>query len=394
MSLLWTRPHAGAKDLAAAYLAGWTLGTILGEEGVEETLRQLPLDEYRQSPDWGNSLLWIWKPFEEPPGSSLPTIAGRIAFLVISTDGLPNPRDLDLRLSLPLCATWQPFAARFLRIMTDLGLTKIEIPEGIIFDIQAMTLRLKTLSPLERVRVLQSFETDVNAPAWWKKSFRSFSSVRVLQSSETDVHAPAWWKKSFRSSSSLQWDLLVALAQFPHPEERDWQSVHRPVRFEFRTSFQRWITIGAAAALSATALLSEFLVSWGNERGAVDGLGVIPTALLSFLAIAILWNVSFTGDEWLAVLLGPVGFLVLAFRHRESDVLVALLPAMWLPAILILTHDLVMPPLTWAQFLVIVAALMTTCSLVLWDGLRKDRAARNPLQPLVRKYLPQIRIQE
>ncbi|NEP62882.1 MAG: NACHT domain-containing protein, partial [Symploca sp. SIO2G7] len=62
-----------------AYQGAWRLAGLLQQPNIEAVLRNYSLTEEQRRAKW---LDWIWQPFNEPRGSALPIIAGRIAYLI------------------------------------------------------------------------------------------------------------------------------------------------------------------------------------------------------------------------------------------------------------------------------------------------------------------------
>jgi hypothetical protein len=110
--LLWSDQAPDALSSVAAL----SLMGMLTDHEVEQALRRFPLSAQQRAAE---SLAWVWEPFDEPDGSALPIIAGRIAWVIRSMDalgdesgewldGIEGPERLDKRLVLPLVATHMP----------------------------------------------------------------------------------------------------------------------------------------------------------------------------------------------------------------------------------------------------------------------------------------------
>jgi len=87
-----------------AYQAAWRLAVILQQSNIEAALRNYSLTEDQREAKW---LDWIWQPFNEPPNSALPIIAGRIAYLISHSPNEAIPKkqfQIDPRLVIPLCS--------------------------------------------------------------------------------------------------------------------------------------------------------------------------------------------------------------------------------------------------------------------------------------------------
>jgi hypothetical protein len=84
---------------AAIYLAN-----LLTRKDIEDCLSRYSVSQTQSNL---KRLDWVWKPFEEPGNSTMPIIAGRIAYLLseIQLSAIPEPLPfLDLRLVFPVCA--------------------------------------------------------------------------------------------------------------------------------------------------------------------------------------------------------------------------------------------------------------------------------------------------
>jgi hypothetical protein len=93
--LLWNE-NRHISRLSAFYLA-----SLFRQSGTVETLRDCKLPIKETESGWER---FVWKPFNEPPDSPVPVIAGRIAFL-LNNDPLSSPlpqSELDRRIIIPL----------------------------------------------------------------------------------------------------------------------------------------------------------------------------------------------------------------------------------------------------------------------------------------------------
>ncbi len=94
--LLWSDQPLVASQ------AAWYLGSLLTQPGIEATLREFELTPHQRRAE---TIDWIWQPFNEPNHSTLPTLTGRIAYLLERHPWASNSirPPLDPRLVVPVC---------------------------------------------------------------------------------------------------------------------------------------------------------------------------------------------------------------------------------------------------------------------------------------------------
>ncbi len=99
-AVLVTAIYASSLDTRAA--AAWRLAVLLRQPDVEDALRQSPLTDDESGAE---AIHWLWRPFAEPPGSSLPLIAGRVGEIIdkASYESLQDSdHHIDPRIAIPL----------------------------------------------------------------------------------------------------------------------------------------------------------------------------------------------------------------------------------------------------------------------------------------------------
>ncbi|MEI7845477.1 MAG: NACHT domain-containing protein [Chloroflexota bacterium] len=185
------QPILWSVEPPIARQSAWRLAALLPLPGVEDALRMVNLSlEQRASVQ----ITWIWEPFGESAGSSLPVIAGRTAYLLHNAfeSVVPsNPLSCDARLALPLCA------------------------------IAAQDGQLAELKDNERREMLK---TDSGV----------FSDIAHRISTNH-----AWRKLCSGLPASLQAGMLrILIEKDPLPNPDDWRNLYRPSDFSFGKSFQ------------------------------------------------------------------------------------------------------------------------------------------------------------
>jgi len=149
-------PFLWQTQTDVAYQAAWRLVVLLQQPSIEAVLRNYSLTEEKKSLQW---LDWIWQPFNEPPNSALPIIAGRIAYLISKSpdEAIPkNQLQLDPRLVIPLCAIELADGIDFLKVAQN-------SPRGKLVK-EFINLKLKTTTPgrltMEKIAVELAYIND------------------------------------------------------------------------------------------------------------------------------------------------------------------------------------------------------------------------------------------
>lgn len=95
LNLIW-------EDSKTATNAAWILADLIRFPNLEEVMRRYPLSAGHKVFLAGNE--WVWRPFNEPSGSSLPVITARIVDLIKKEDSFDPDEELEIdrRILLPL----------------------------------------------------------------------------------------------------------------------------------------------------------------------------------------------------------------------------------------------------------------------------------------------------
>lgn len=97
VSMLWKRKYN------LHYYSAWQLAALFQFPHIIEAIRSFKLDRKLKK---GEYIDWVWAPFNEPLGSSVPVIAGRIAYLLSNApfETIPSGQlKLDPRFVIPTC---------------------------------------------------------------------------------------------------------------------------------------------------------------------------------------------------------------------------------------------------------------------------------------------------
>jgi hypothetical protein len=354
--LLW------GNNIDFAVEAAHRLGRLLSQPNIEDSLH-----EYNPTAKELNatSLKWVWEPFEVPPGSSLPIIAGRIAFFIsnwpqeVSDASLP----IDSRIIIPLLIDQMS--------NNNLPTRKIERMKA-IFDFKR---HLKTLDeqwpnqmvPVEEFYALIDMLTVVRGE-------RLERLIRLIAQPKLKQLLVRWGS----SDNS--------------PTVDDWRNLSAPVSYRFSNSLHcRAILVIFTLAL-LTTLLSVILrfremPSWVNWQGA----GLAATVLA--LVLPTIFIFAFRDVEDIVIVLSPYYHVMEVLEELQwSDEdfwdrigftaflifgLVTLL--VYQPLAIYFSASLMSRYLNIASIVSIWVAVPSLIFIFFRMGARKDRAARNPL---------------
>lgn len=250
--LLWSEKNSLASQ------AAWRLGGLLTKPGVSHILRNYPLTENERNT---RALNWIWDPFSEFRGSSMPIIAGRVAYLINQSpvETAPKSSKLDPRLIIPLCSiqiegktipnfqlekpTWELLATAGALEGGVKGFwghvqyewSDVELKRGI----EDIFMQYETLSPspIQDSRVRHLME-------------------KIFDSINPDAH----WKYLFSGLPfTLQVNLLRRLIKGPQPTIDDWRNIFQPLGYEFKKSWHYRMILVFTGIASITALIPLIL---------------------------------------------------------------------------------------------------------------------------------------
>lgn len=356
--LLWN------DDMLVAGRAAWCLATLLGQPTVANLLRTYPLTDVQCNAD---TIDWVWQPFDEPAESSMPHIAGRIAFLIehAPPETIPAKQlPIDPRLAIPLCSVQSSEEVRNLE----------NLPQS---DHEWVVWSLHTL------------RNQVSAGTGASDALSAFveKTCALMQAS------PRWRYLVSSLPPTIQFNLLLRLVQGPRPTPDDWRNIYRPVRYHYKTSWHyrailalvALASVGALGQIAATLAFAPVLLGWHT-------MGMLGAGVVVLWGWFVLWRDGITRKPELLLsgLLGlvavPYTLYTAAVVYREHLTLghyIAYIPlAFWSLTIAVLLSAAlgwVLAPL----FVVLVWLVLVGAGLALWlVGSRRDRAARNPLRGL------------
>jgi hypothetical protein len=258
------------------------LATLLPRPEIEDRLRDYHLSAEQRKLE---RLDWVWQPFNEPTDSTLPVIAGRIAYLLsqIKFSAIPQPvPSLDPRLVIPVCGIQLFDQASFLK---KWSVTKVELLTGHDSAPQLDAQCLETLN-----MVLGQVE---NSSSVWRILF---SGLPVR----------------------MQLELLHNIIESSQvPDSNHWINIFQSVQYEFKTSGHYRIILSIAALLS-------LLAAFGIWHTAVVVNVDTMTGIMGFavVVIGIFWSVLANGIEepWepsLFVKLGILGLQTYFFELHQ-----------------------------------------------------------------------------
>ena len=241
---------------ALAERSAWHLAAFLPQVGVEEALHDYPLQAAQRQ---ANYLDWIWQPFDTPPDSALPILAGRIAYLLAQTTKAtaPNPLPIvDARLVIPLCS--------------------IHLIEQFVFP--------TSYSAAEADSLLQRAATSTGLDLRLRQYTKQSLGVE---------NTTSYWYFLFSClPPQLQLELLNRLMQFGGSTHQNWRNLFRPITYEFQTGWHYRVVLAIAAIASAAALCQSFYLPIHEPQNWLNWL-----ALFTGVVIADFWLFLWKGIE-------------------------------------------------------------------------------------------------
>lgn len=238
--------------------AAWQLAAMLLQPNIESALRMVDLTPEQRKAEQIN---WIWSPFDEPPASALPVIAGRIAHLLHTAPAGMIPPGLppafDPRLVIPLCAV----AAQD----DQLEEIKSDARNILIADANLCT------------HLLSAGSSDRGLS---QRVCNGFVAEHV---DKISTH-PTWRYLFGGLPSMIQFNLLRRLVQNePPPDAADWHSVLRPSSYIFETSWQArgvkllLVFLGLANLWELVDVIRQGsqLWSWENVLAVLSGVAIL-----------------------------------------------------------------------------------------------------------------------
>lgn len=376
--------------------SAWGVASLLVQPTVEDALRRYQLKELQR---FSPRLDYVWKPFSEPPGSSLPIIAGRVAFLLNNfplQDGPQQPRKLDPRLVLPLCCVE---GHRDLHEAVE----QAEISSAAI-DIIRRVLPID-VSPDERfprsflVQALKDFRHQDAADS---------ESARLLINTILASPGMSERLRYFLSSMPATIQARVLGDRFLIYPSRvattaDWTNLFARLDYNVETGWHyRVITVFALSA-SAFALVEIFLGrrSFASQLFALAAFG-LP---LFFAPRTLLWEGSTRYEIWgrkpdELLKFGLFGFFMAPiyvisnikyvfgpYAYSRSNELKEMLEILacgaWLPIVVYFTTPRLLSFVPWYVVVAAWVFLLGICAWLALKGSRLDNEARNPLRGIL-----------
>ncbi|EKU98645.1 hypothetical protein Lepto7375DRAFT_7953 [Leptolyngbya sp. PCC 7375] len=165
---------------------------------------------------------WIWQPFnKESSDSSLPTIAGRIAYLLKEIPFVQRNRELlpDPRLVVPICAVESPINS---------------LPDHIPATVEALLKQADGLTEANYIRASDNLLANIStSDQHWKQLLRTLPPILELD---------------------LLSRLIAQRQQHQHNYRRYWQDLFRPVDYELSTGWHYRSILTFAAVMTIIAI--------------------------------------------------------------------------------------------------------------------------------------------
>jgi len=357
---LWSDSEELATD-AACYL-----GKLLSQSNIEDGLHEYKptTSELKAAP-----LKWVWEPFEVPAGSSLPLIAGRMAFLIAHTQ-----RDVPDTL-LPIDS----------RIMIPL----------LVEEMNNWTIPMNRSDSL---RLSYEVRREFLIRHW--EQFGLSSSVEVIHRvfDRLGVHITPKLERLIKLAAPPTLKELLGRwrGEDSNPTINDWRSLSAPISYRFKTGWHyRTIQALFVSAIALTLISIYFSFREASQdwfRWHVIGLA----ATVASLALPTL--VIFIADEVRTIrrvlspytnpveLLEEIGDSLWEMFFSTSDffgIFMTISLFVYQPLIIYFTSSFISRFLGIAYIVLIWLAVIVSVFMLFRIGSRKDRAARNPLRGIL-----------
>jgi hypothetical protein len=235
-------------------LAKWCIkkfAPLFSGEKIIKIMREYPMKKCRDVEE----LSWVWEPFkaQEPEGSCLPQIAGRVAYLLSKVEiELDKDEKLDSRLIVPLCA----------------------------------------IHLLEKETKLNANKKYIQYPLGKPTSF--FSGSTKIDDALKFVVPSKKWENLFKELKfNCQYELLLRLALGKRiPDKNDWgNNIIQSDDYKFKTGWHyRWICyLAQTVSLSSFAvmLLSLFILGMNHP---LMILGMVAASVMLFSSWYLFWR--------------------------------------------------------------------------------------------------------
>ncbi|NER93342.1 MAG: NACHT domain-containing protein [Symploca sp. SIO1B1] len=240
-----------------AYQAAWRLAGLLQQPNIEAVLRNYSLTEEQRRSQW---LDWIWKPFNEPPNSALPIIAGRIAYLISKSpdEAIPkNQLQLDPRLVIPLCAIELANDIDFLKLRGHkVGDELIEALGTLKPDTKAENLTIKQVA-------IELTKNDNNGNELDYDYVRTIFLQTVIAKMSDSFSHRNW----FYLLSGLQYGIKLSLifsltTSTRKVTKNNWLNIFNPIEYNFAKSWHYIFIVLILVIIWILAFLNLALIAF------------------------------------------------------------------------------------------------------------------------------------
>lgn len=405
-----TLTYSGELDFGV-YHAAWHLAGMLSHPGVERQLYDFPLTrQQRGSQTWD----WIWKPFYGPIGSSIPTIAGRIAFLmgkapvetipdrslfIVSPELGSSPFAVDARLAVPL-------------LLISSSEERSLMIEG--FQLSAELAQLLTIAERPVSQVIRSRRANAGDRGlleryvaftrdqireWQRKEYKGDAGTEVSAELSRALSACVQLPPKGRFLlQGLPVNMLLPVLSLwalkPTLTCNDWMTSEQvtPSKNEW---YQRAI-VATTFALSVAAFIQVAIFAWPTsplsvwERGLTWVCGAYILWSLWALLTRAAWMDEDEQDWWSQakslILMGPCFVVMNLVRQHDfdDDALHRVVLTPWLPIALYFTVELDFRSIFEPILLFLWFSLLASCTFSYFTKLHTERQEENPFQFLSR----------
>jgi MoxR-like ATPase len=249
------------------------LATLLPRPDIEDRLRDYPLSAEQRNLA---RLDWVWQPFNEPPDSALPVIAGRISYLLsrIIFSAIPQPLpSLDPRLVIPVCGIQifdqAPFPSRW---------SVKQVNELLIWHNPTLQIDEQCLEALD-----EALGQGRNSSSVWRILFSGLPPRMQLELLQNTV-------------KSLQ-----------KPNPNNWINIFQSVQYEFKTSRHYRSILLITALLSLLAGFGIWYTALRQPIGTVAGVLGFTVVIICVFWLALAKGIEEPWEPSLFVRLGPLG---------------------------------------------------------------------------------------
>lgn len=312
--LLWSTEEIATR-------AAWRLVELLRNSDVEEGLSRTDI-----TPDpAAESYDWVWQPFAPGTSAAMPTIAGRIAYLLDKgpADLIPEDTEcIDTRIGLPIAALGVN-AARSLYASYE-GVTE-QLARA--FAEEQKVAMLGTVYG-RHMRDAYDRASHEDAPSW----LATCLARELLDQGDVD---PRYRRIVELLTWPVRAQLLGTLADCLPVTEKYWIEVTEPQR----SSRALWVSAGLAAAAS---LLGASGIAIYRSVVTITGSWPFGPEWLAWLSLA---GFALLALTWLLILLESAGVIVLDLDDPTSSSLVAII-GLYIVSLLTLIYGVVLAMIT------------------------------------------------